>query len=163
MTRPNTRIPVATVANVEAADKSPRRVASDFRRLLDDGYELRADGRAAGDPTALLGMGYTPKYETELFATRFFLCNQRDADGLKIMPAYVLPAGERRIHARVFYKDSSLVWRSASHYISTPEVEWIGKGAAKSVLENGKRQWYSAEETTNLPFEMQAALDHLSH
>lgn len=158
------KIAIEIVGNVETVDKSPERVARGFRRLLDNGYQLRADGRAADDPAALLRQGYTPKYEIELFGTRFFLCNQRDADGLKIMPAYVLPAGRRRrVYARVFYKDSSLVWRSASHLIDTPEDEWIGKGAVKWVLENGERSYYSAEETTNLPFELQAALDDVSH
>ncbi len=164
MTPPNKKIAIEIVTNVAASDRSPGRVGREFRRLLDDGFSLRADGLAARDPSALLRQGYTPKYEVELFSSRFFLCNQRDVDGLKIMPAFVLPAGdERRIYARVFYKDSSLVWRSASHYINAPGEEWIGKGSIKPVLENGTRNYYSAEETTNLPFELQAALDEVSH
>ncbi len=80
------------------------------------------------------------------------------------MPGYVLPAGNgKRIYARVFYKDSSLVWRTASHYVNVPGDEWIGKGAVKSIVENGRRHYYSAEETTNLPLELQAALDEISH
>ena len=162
-----TRIPIETITNVVAEDKTPRQVGEQFRRLLDSGYRLRADGQAKSDPANLLRIGYTPKYEIELFGTRFFLCNQRDAEGLKIMPAYVLPATSLRrekstIHARVFYKDSSLVWRSASHYINTPEVGWIGKGAVRFQVKRGARDWYSAEETTDLPFEIQAALDDVS-
>jgi hypothetical protein len=66
------------------------------------------------------------------------------------------------MYARIFYKDSSLVWRCASHYINTPEQQWIGKGAVKWVEKRGEAAWASAEETTNLPFEMQAALDEIS-
>lgn len=142
----------------------PRQVSQQFRRLLESGHRLRADGQIKSDPNALLRIGYTPKYEIELFGTRFFLCNQRDSEALKVMPAYVLPAtkGRASIYARVFYKDSSLVWRSASHYINTHDVHWIGKGAVRWTNKRGDRGWYSAEETTNLPFEMQAALDEVS-
>jgi hypothetical protein len=162
------RIPVETIANVVAKKKTTRQVGEQFRRLLGSGYRLRADGQAKTDPANLLRSGYTPKYEIELFGTRFFLCNQREAEGLKVMPTYVLPAttsrrGKPTIYARVFYKDSSLVWRSASHYINTPEVGWIGKGAVRLQHKRGVRDWYSAEETTDLPFEMQAALDDVSH
>lgn len=123
---------------------------------------MRVDGRGRQDPAALLGSGYTPKYEIALFGTRFFLCNQRNAHDLKVFPGYVLPAGQRRIFARIFYKDSSLVWRSASHYIYTEDEQWIGKGSVKWVATAGERGWFSAEETTNLPFEMQSALDEVS-
>ncbi len=157
-----------TIKNVVAKNKSPRQVGEHFRRLLVSGYELRADGQAKKDPTMLLRSGYTPKYEIELFGNRFFMCNQREAHGLKAMPAFVLPAiqprsRKPRIHARVFYKDSSLVWRSPSHYINTPDEQWIGKGAMRWQDKRGVRGWFSAEETTNLPFELQAALDDVSH
>lgn len=161
------RIPVSTIANVAAHEKTPRQVGAEFRGLLDSGYRLRADGQAKSDPLNLLHIGYTPKYEIEVFGTRFFLCNQRDAEGLKVMPAYVVPdvpmvGGKADIYARVFYKDSSLVWRSASHYINTPDAHWIGKGALRWMAKRGERGWYTAEETTNLPLEIQAALDEVS-
>ncbi len=132
--------------------------------MLSSGRELRVYGQAKSDPAGLLRRGYAPKYEIELFGTRFFLGNLRLSHDLKLMPAYVLPANlagrtKPAIHARVFYKDSSLVWRAASHYINTPDDQWIGKGAVKWVDKRGLRGWYSAEETTNLPFEIQAALD----
>ena len=125
------------------------------------------DGQAGKDPQQLLRGGYTPKYAIDIFGARLFLCNQRDAHGLKVIPAYVMPAaGSRRtkptIYARVFYKDSSLVWRSASHYINTTKEQWIGKGAVRWVNKPGLRGWFSAEETTNLPFEIQAAMDQIS-
>lgn len=157
---------MATIANVIAEEKTPRQVGSEFRHLLKLGYRLRADGQAKSDPAGLLRHGYTPKYEIGLFGTRFFLCNQRDAHGLKVIPAFVLPArrlrGTGTIFAKIFYKDSSLVWRSASHYINTSDEQWIGKGAVRWLNQRGTRGWFSAEETTNLPFEMQAALDEVS-
>ena len=160
-------IPTAIVPDTAAADQTPREISREFRRLLDSGHELRVDGQAKTNPLGLLGRGYKPKYVVDLFDTRFFLCDLRLSHDLKLMPAYVLPAPRQqprkpRIHARVFYKDSSLVWRAASHYINTPDDQWIGKGAVKWLSKWGERGWVSAEETTNLPFEMQAALDDVS-
>jgi len=165
--RKTTPIPTETVTNVIAENRLPRQVGEEFRRLLRSGYQLRADGQAKSDPPKLLRSGYTPKYEIQLFGTRYFLCNQRDAIGLKAVPAYVLPAPQYQrvkptIYARVFYKDSSLVWRSASHYINTPEEQWIGKGTVRFQRKRGRSEWASAEETTDLPFEIQAALDDVS-
>ncbi|MGB5256831.1 MAG: hypothetical protein WBN44_06220 [Woeseiaceae bacterium] len=163
----NTTIPVETIRNVSPGTDTPRQTAKQFQRLLDSGHRLRVDGQAKSNPEQLLKIGYTPKHRIELFGTTFFLCNQRDAEGLKVMPAYVLPAASERgrkssIHARVFYKDSSLVWRSASHYINTADAHWIGKGAVRWVNKRGERGWNTAEETTNLPLEIQAALDEVS-
>lgn len=163
----NSRIPVETIENVAAEDKSAHQVGEEFRRLLTSGHRLRVDGQARSDPMMLLRSGYTPKYEIKLFGTCIFLCNQRDAHSLKAIPAYIMPKprqgqGKATIYARVLYKDSSLVWRSASHYINTPDEQWIGKGAVRWHSKRGQRGWFSAEETTNLPFEMQAALDNVS-
>lgn len=162
-----TRIPVRTIRNVSPCDDTPRQVSAYFRGLLDAGSRLRADGQAKENPRGLLQAGYTPKYSVTLFDTRYFLCNQRDAEGLKVMPAYVQPAASgpakaATIHARVFYKDSSLVWRCASHYINTKDAHWIGKGALRWMEKRGERAWCTAEETTNLPLEIQAALDEIS-
>ncbi len=163
----NPPIAVKINANVAAAGKSPQQVSRAFRKLLASGVALRTDGTARSDPAGLLRLGYTPKYAIELFGTRFFICNQRDAHGLKVLPAYVFSAdtdsNKPVIHARVFYKDSSLVWRAASHYIDKPDDQWIGKGAVKWMDKRGRRGWFSAEETTNLPFELQEALDDVSH
>ncbi len=157
------KIAVETIASVAADNKSTGQVRREFHRLLESGFALHADGQARDDPMSLLRGGYTPRYAIQLFGTRYFLCNQRNANAMKVMPAYVLPADETgRIFARVFYKDSSLIWRAASHYIDTPDEEWIGKGAVKSIVVDGERHYYSAEETTNLPFEIQAALDDVS-
>lgn len=156
-----------TSPNISAETLSPGQVARGFVRLLNDGLRLQVDGQGKADPMGLLRAGYTPKYRVELFGTVFYLCNRRNSDGLKILPGYVRPLGRdgrlgRRVFARVFYKDSSLVWRSASHYVNTDDEHWIGKGAVRWLDKRGERGWYSAEETTNLPFEMQAALDDVS-
>ena len=161
-------IPTRIIPNVPAAGVSARTVARRFRALLDAGYELRVDGQAKSAPMQLLERGYTPRYQIELFGTRFFLANLREAHDLKVMPAFIVPNGQssrgrKRIYARVLYKDSSLVWRCASHYINTPDEQWIGKGAVKWMDNHGVRGWYSAEETTNLPYEIQAAMDDVSH
>ncbi|MGI9327906.1 MAG: hypothetical protein ACR2PZ_21990 [Pseudomonadales bacterium] len=156
-------IPRAIVGNVSVSEQGERQVASLFRGLIDSGYALKLDGAPQADAETVLRSGYTPKYLIELFGTRFFTCKLRDVDGIKVIPAYVVPAkGVQRnpaIHARAFYKDSSLVWRAASHLINEEGDRWIGKGAVKWVNKRGERGWYSAEETTNLPFELQAALD----
>ena len=153
------------VANAVPADMTPRAVAAEFRKLLAAGGKLNVDGTAKSDPALLLRRGYVPRFIVDLFGTRFYLCNLRHSHDLKLMPAYVQPAGQRgkaAVFARVFYKDSSLVWRAASHYINTAEDQWIGKGAVKWYDKRGEHGWVSAEETTNLPFEMQAALDDVS-
>lgn len=166
MTRAS-KIPSLIVPNAHVLDKTGRQVAREFRQLLAAGHALRAAGQAKAAPEALLRRGYVPKYEIELFGARFFLCDLRLSHELKLMPAYVLlppqpGRGRQAIHARVFYKDSSLVWRAASHYINTQGEQWIGKGAIKWVRKRGVEGWESAEETTNLPFEIQDALDNAS-
>ncbi|NNF66521.1 MAG: hypothetical protein HKM98_03325 [Gammaproteobacteria bacterium] len=158
-------IPTEIIPSVSVTSLTPREVSRRFAGLLNDGATLTVDGQGRKNPTALPKRGYTPKYEVDLFQCRYFLCNKRDADGLKVLPAFVMPnrnKDRKRIYARVFYKDSSLVWRSASHYINTPEEQWIGKGAVKRVKIHGSYRWVSAEETTDLPFELQAALDDVS-
>ena len=60
------------------------------------------------------------------------------------MAYVILPGtdrGRRRgdtAYPRIFYKDSSLVWRSASHYIRSETENWVGKGDLKYVVENGR-------------------------
>ena len=155
------------IGNVGILPGSPRQIATQFRRMLESGYRLKVDGLARKDPESLLQNGYTPKYAMDIFDKRLFLCNKRTAQGLKVIPAYVVTRGHsgggaKSVYARLFYKDSSLVWRSASHYINTPDEHWIGKGAIRWQGKRGARGWFSAEETTNLPFEIQAALDDAS-
>jgi hypothetical protein len=148
---------------------SSRQVAAEFLRLLADGAELRAVGDARDHPEWLLEGGYTPKHRVDLFDATFYLSNMRLDDNFRFFVAYVLLApgqgGRPRrpvIHPRIFYKDSSLVWRSPTHSIRSDEDNWIGKGDMKWMVVDGEEIEYSAEETTNLPLEVQSALDSVS-
>jgi hypothetical protein len=151
------------VTGAAPADLPPAHVAREFRRLLDEGARIRAVGAAREDPASLLSLGYTPRHKLELFGATFYLTQLREDENFRFMVAYVrLPGRPREIHPRIFYKDSSLIWRSPSHYIRSEEENWIGKGDLKTVVIDGEEIEYCAEETTNLPYEMYAALDAIS-
>jgi hypothetical protein len=153
---PETRV----VAGILPAQKSPQQVAREFRRLVACGLEIRPAGAARSRPSRLLAAGYVPKHEIRLFDATFYLAKLREDQNFRYFVAYVIPEAEGpAAFPRIFYKDSSLVWRSATHYIRTDTENWIGKGDVKVVLEDGDELLCSAEETTNLPFEIQAALD----
>ena len=148
---------------------SQRQAAAEFRRLLADGAELRAVGAVRDDPERLLAGGYMPKHRIDLFDATFYLTNMRLDENFRFFVAYVLLAPGRAgrprrpvIHPRIFYKDSSLVWRSPTHYIRSEADNWIGKGDLKWTVVDGEEIEYSAEETTNLPLELQSALDSVS-
>ncbi len=151
------------VSGVHPLEWTPRRVGAELRRLLAEGWRLSPDGEARSAPEALLASGYTPKHAFRLFDATFFLTHPRHDDSLGFFVAYVQLRGDRRrrIHPRIFYKDVSLMWRSATHLIRSEQESWIGKGEEKLVVEDGVEVWASAEETTNLPFEMQGSLDEL--
>ena len=68
----------------------------------------------------------------------------------------------RGVHPRIFYKDSSLMWRVASHFVHDEHEFWLGKGDVRIVPMGEDEVVYTAEETTNLPFELQGALDVVS-
>ena len=151
------------VSGILPDEKTPQQVAREFRRLVDCGLELRPAGAARRDPARLLASGYTPRYAVRLFDAVFYLTNLREDHNFRFFVAYVTPeAGGPAAFPRIFYKDSSLVWRSATHFIRTDAENWIGKGDVKVVAVDGDELICSAEETTNLPFEIQAALDVLS-
>jgi len=148
---------------------TPRQVAGEFKRRLDHGFVIRPSGTARRDPLRLLSAGYTPRHAFQLFDTTYYLSNIRQDENFRFFVAYVVLGGQGRparaarvIHPRIFYKDSSLVWRSPSHYIRSESENWIGKGDLKVAVVNGVEMEYSAEETTNLPLEIQATLDVIS-
>jgi hypothetical protein len=163
------RAATAKVEPIVPSTLSSRQAAAEFLQLLDDGAELRAVGEVRDDPEQLLAGGYTPKHRIDLFDATFYLTNMRLDENFRFFVAYVLLApgcgGRPRrpvLHPRIFYKDSSLVWRSPTHYIRSDEDNWIGKGDLKWMVVDGEEIEYSAEETTNLPLELQAALDTVS-
>jgi hypothetical protein len=144
---------------------TPAQVRREFDSLLDAGSQIRPAGSARNHPEKLLSGGYSPRFKLELFDARFYLTNIRYNGHFRFFVAYVIVPEARKhphIHPRIFYKDSSLVWRSPSHYIHSDGETWIGKGELKFVEVDGVEIEYGAEETTNLPFEIQAALDDLS-
>jgi hypothetical protein len=151
------------VTGILPVEKSPGQIAREFRRLVGCGLEIRPAGAARLDPDRLLAAGYTPKHAIRLFDAAFYLTNLREDHNFRFFVAYVIPnADATAAYPRVFYKDSSLVWRSATHHIRTESENWIGKGDVKVVVVDGAELICSAEETTNLPLEIQAALDVLS-
>ena len=113
----------------------------------------------------LLSSGYTPRHKIELFATEYYLTKVRQNSDIRFFVAYVVQrsASRRRVEAypRIFYKDVSLVWRAASHYVRSESENWIGKGDVRAGVENGEEVMWSAEDTTDLPLEIQTALEVL--
>jgi hypothetical protein len=160
--------PISTriVPSIEPAALAPSRVSRNFRQLIDSGAKLRAAGEAKSDPMQLLALGYTPKYQLSLFDTQFYLTNVRQNPALRFFVAYVVqqhPAtGRTEIFPRIFYKDLSLIWRAASHVIATDDDFWIGKGDVKVLTRGGYEVTECVESTTDLPLEMQAALEVLN-
>jgi hypothetical protein len=159
-------IPTRIVPSVDLSDSSPGQVAREFRKLIDSGGRIRAAGEAKNDPLRLLSAGYTPKHALSLFGTRFYLTNVRKNPAIRFVVAYVVPPapgdGRCEIYPRIFYKDLSLVWRAASHMIATGGDFWIGKGDVTNVVRNGFEITHCVESTTDLPFEMQAALEKVN-
>jgi hypothetical protein len=153
------------VPSVRPAPRSERQVAREVRALLAGGARLRPAGAARRAPRRLLSSGYTPKHLIELLGTRFYLANVRRNADILFFVAYVVPPARAQagleIFPRIFYKDGSLVWRSASHFSRSHAENWIGKGDVKTVVEQGEEFLVSAEETTDLPLEMQSALEAL--
>jgi hypothetical protein len=145
---------------------APRQVAAEFRRLIDEGARLRPAGEARRDPSSLFANGYAPKSKVELFDTIYYLTRLRQNPDIRFFVAYVLQrqSGNRApdVFPRIFYKDISLIWRSASHFVRSEDENWIGKGEARTVVEGAHEVTYSVEETTDLPLEIQSALETLS-
>jgi len=138
--------------------RSPRAIAREFRALLDDGVRLRPAGTARHDPELALRR-YVPRYAVDLLGTRYYLTDARQNPEIRFFVAYVRMDGERALYPRIFYKDVSLVWRSASHWLLTGGDIWIGKGEVRWTTVDGEERGFSAEETTDLPLEIQTALE----
>ena len=148
------------VASVSAEERAPAEVARAFRRQVAEGaLELRPAGEAREDPALLLRRGYAPRYTFALFDTRFYLADVRQNPDIRFFVAYVVRG--RVAWPRIFYKDVSLVWRSASHLVRSEEGTWIGKGDLETALVDGEELAFSNEATTDLPLEMQTALERL--
>jgi hypothetical protein len=155
----------AIVGGVKA-ESDARAVGREFRALLDRGVEIRVAGTARAHPERLV-RDYLPRHAIRVFDTTYYLTDLREdrtwEGTLRFFTAWVLPTGSsRHIHPRLFEKDYSLVWRSPSHFIRSRNENWMGKGDVRWVVEDGEEKLATFEETTNLPLEIQGALDELS-
>ena len=122
------------VKSVACDDRTPAQVGRAFRALLEQGMTIRVAGAAKRRPKQLLTRGYTPRHAFTLFGTRFYVSVVRQNPELRFCVAYVVPPsrpGRPPIaHARIFYKDLSLVWRAASHVAYDRDGSiWIGRQA----------------------------------
>ncbi len=149
------------VSSTQADERSERRIEREFLSLLDAGAKLVPVGTARKRPRALLRRGYMPRYRIDLFDTTFYLSRVRQNEDIRFFVAYLVQGSRRQIHPRIFYKDVSLVWRSASHFVRSEQENWIGKGDVKVVRQGGEEWVESDEATTDLPLEIQTALESL--
>jgi len=157
------------IPSVERVGDSPGRVGREFMGLIDSGAKIKVAGAARHDPLSLFSSGFRPKYRIDLFDSRIYLTNVQQVPELRFFVAYVVQPipqptnGSVRpiIYPRIFYKDLSLVWRSASHFSRNDEGIWVGKGDVRPVIVDGKEYITSIESTTDLPLEMQNALDQI--
>jgi hypothetical protein len=156
-------IPRRIVPSVRPARRTGAQVAREFRALLEAGAELRPAGSARCDPSLLLARGYTPKHRLDLFDTTYYLANVRQNDEIRFFVGYVVQGERTLVYPRIFYKDLSLVWRSASHFVRTDSEHWIGKGDVRVVRDGQGELVVSAESTTDLPLEVQTAFERLAH
>lgn len=142
---------------------APRTVAAEVRALLRDGVRLKVDGDGRDRPDALLRRA-GPRYRVPLFDVVFYLSEVRQNPAIRFFVAYVLHGTGRRrsLFARIFYKDVSLVWRVASHMIASDAEFWIGKGDVRIEDDGDEETVHSLEETTDLPYELQDALETLN-
>jgi hypothetical protein len=118
---PETRI----VEDVRPWDASPRHVREALDRHLAEGGRLRPAGSARKRPRSLLA-SYPPRYAVSLFDVRFHLSELREDDNFRFFVAYLQVGEARDIHPRLFYKDQSLVWRGATHYIASGGTRGVG-------------------------------------
>ena len=143
-------------------DCAVRRVRSRFRECTNGGLRVRIDGVGKSNPELILRR-YAPVCAVDLFGATYFLSGYLYDEGLGYFVGFFAPqvsrGKPRRIYARIFYKDSSLMWRVASHFVHDTEEYWIGKGDVRTVHRDGAEWLSTIEETTNLPLEVQSAFD----
>ncbi len=147
-------------------------VQREFMALVADDARFSIAGSANGDPDLLFQNSLKPRHKIELFDTTYYLTNIRQIPELRFMVAYIVSPVlatrgnrgrdvTRDIAVRVFYKDLSLAWRVASHYTLVDDVLWIGKGDVHDQIVDGEEVVASNESTTDIPVEMQSALELL--
>lgn len=159
-------LPTAIVPSVEPSTKSPAELQRELRALISSGARVRAAGTAGDGPSPLLKGRYAATTLIELFGTRFYLSDYFQTPQLRFFVAYVAQPDAKgavgAIYPRILYKDGSLTWRCASHMVSSDDDFWIGKGDIRSEIIGDEEHYESVESTTDLPFEMQSALETVS-
>jgi hypothetical protein len=155
-------IPTAVVPSVAPSPLGPREV----QRALRAGAGLEPAGWACEVRARLMRGRYAPTALIELFGTQLYLTDYFQTPQLRFFVAYVVQSDPRTghplIHPRIIYKDGSLVWRCASHMVSSEDEFWVGKGDVRVRVVGDVEYTKSAESTTDLPFEMQTALEIVS-
>jgi hypothetical protein len=149
------------------ARSDARGIERAFRELVKGGVRIRPAGSARQDPGIFLRGSYRPQHAIRLFDTTYYLTDLHEdpswEGNMRFFVAYVHPRPDaRELYPRLFEKDFSLVWRSPSHFIRSERENWMGKGDVRRVVEDGWESLESLEETTNLPLEIQSALDALA-
>ncbi len=153
------KIPILIQASVDRLPLSPAKVESEFMELIDGKIKLVVKGSAKKNPKILLSKGLKPKHKIRLFDTTFYLTDPQTTPELLYVVAYILKGST--LYARILYKDISLIWRCASHCTYIKQELWVGKGDIKTVLDEEYEMTFSDESTTDLPLEMQTAMEHI--
>jgi hypothetical protein len=149
------------IASIVPSRLQPKAVATELNERLKHGAELILPN--GHQPAAVLRQ-YSPRYQLRLFDTTIYLSRVVQNESIRFFVAYVTQDNALgKIFARLFYKDISLIWRCASHYAQFDNGVWIGKGAVTTVVERGMEYLESLEATTDLPLEIQTALEEFSH
>lgn len=162
MSKKQPPIPSEVITSVDRVDLHSNQVAREFAGLLQSGFKLKFSS-VVGDPKAnlkkLFGKGLKPKHKIELFETTYYFSNVRQMPELRFFVCYVVQ--QKTIYPRIVYKDLSLAWRSASHFTYLQDDIWIGKGDVCDGVVDGEEVEFSQESTTDLPLEMQTAVERL--
>lgn len=158
--------PITTeiVPSVLRASLSPQKVTKEFFSLVDRGAKVVMGKAAKQDFSLLMRSKLKPKHKIELFDTRFYFTHVLQIPELRFFVTYVVQNVTRNsigIFPRIVYKDLSLVWRAASHFTSVDGEIWIGKGDVIEYRDGEHEMIVSNESTTDLPFEMQSAVESL--
>ncbi|HEX7478140.1 MAG TPA: hypothetical protein VF331_10065 [Polyangiales bacterium] len=153
------------VPSIHPSSLSSAQVRRELKTLIDTGAPVLPAGRARSHPLRLVA-AFPPSFKLELWGTRFYLTTVRQNPHLRFCIAYLAQphyrSGRMQIHPRIFYKDGALVWRCASHIAVDELGIWVGKGDTTIKVIDGGEQIRSVESTTDLPLELQTAVEDLS-
>jgi len=156
-------IPCAVIPDVTPSELAPAEIQRRLRDLVAAGAVVKAAGLARKDPSRLMRGRYAATSLIELFDTRFYLTDYFQTPQLRFFVAYLVQppgrGGRVTIYPRIIYKDGSLIWRTASHMVSSDYDFWVGKGDVRTWRVGDEEYFESVESTTDIPFEMQSALE----